>query len=134
MTMTDETRVLNIIHRAEMTFDEGDFDAHMGLWAEVHFDSPFGKAASEEEYLGFMRGFYEQVKSAGGTRHFVLNPVVTIDGDAAEVHAYLHIVNRSDGSFMGTSVIHDRLRRDEGGWRFVSRSVMPDQDLSQLVK
>ncbi len=128
--MNQAFEILNVTHRAEMTFDDGDFDAHLALWTEeVRFESPFGNAGDAATYRQFIEGFYKKVSSVGGTRHFVINPVITLEGDNAVVDAYLHVINRRDGSFMGSSVIHDELRRVAGTWKLTMRRVMPDQAL-----
>jgi len=125
----DSEGVLAAEHLAELSFDEGDIEAHMALWApgELEFESPFGSFDDPAGYEAWIEGFYGYTQALGGTRHHVINPIVTIDGNEAEVTAYLHVVNRTDGSFMGSSVIHDRLVRTSEGWRFVYRSVEPDQ-------
>lgn len=116
-------------HLVEIAFDEGDFATHMSLWAEGHFEfvSPFGSYDEPAAYEAWVREFYDYTQQSGGTRHLVLNPVVKVNGDTAELTAYLQVVNRTDGSFMGSSVMHDRLIKTEAGWRFTYRSVVLDQ-------
>jgi SnoaL-like domain len=128
-TANDHQGILAAEHLAELSFDEGDFETHMGLWAEdtLEFVSPFGSYTDASEYETWIKGFYDYTQQAGGTRHHVVNPIVIVTGDTAEVTAYLHVVNRMDGSFMGSSVIRDRLIETPGGWRFTYRSVEPDQ-------
>lgn len=125
----DHQGVIEAEHLAELHFDEGEIDEHMALWASgaLEFESPFGSFDDPAEYEAWIEGFYEYTQGLGGTRHHVVNPIVTLDGDEAEVTAYLHVVNRTDGSFMGSSRIQDRLVRTDSGWRFVFRSVAPDQ-------
>jgi len=121
--------VLAAEHLAEMSFDQGDIKTHMGLWAKdpIEFTSPFGNFKTAAEYEGFIQGFYDYTQQSGGTRHHVLNPIVVVNGDEAEVTAYLHVVNKKDGSFLGSSVIRDRLVKMPEGWRFTARSVESDQ-------
>lgn len=128
-TGNDHQGILAAEHLAELSFDEGDFETHMGLWAEGSFDfvSPFGSYTDPAQYEEWIKGFYGQTQQIGGTRHHVVNPIVVVDGDTAEVTAYLHVVNRKDGSFLGSSVIRDRLVETPDGWRFTYRSVEPDQ-------
>lgn len=125
----DHQGVVEVEHLAELHFDEGELDAHMALWApgSLAFESPFGSFDDPAEYEAWLADFHEYTQGLGGTRHHVINPIVTLDGDEAEVTAYLHVVNRTDGSFMGSSLIQDRLVRTDAGWRFVFRSVVPDQ-------
>lgn len=125
----DHQGVVEAEYLAELHFDEGEIDAHMALWApgSFEFESPFGSFDDPAEYEAWIGGFYDYTQGQGGTRHHVINPIVTLDGDEAEVTAYLHVVNRTDGSFMGSSLIQDRLVRTDAGWKFVFRSVVPDQ-------
>lgn len=120
--------ILSVIateHLEEISFDNGDFETHMGLWSDEAFEfvSPFGSYTDPDAYEAWLTEFYGAVESMGGTRHLVINPVVTIDGDTAEFTGYLQVVNRTDGSFMGSAVMHDRLVNTDAGWRFVYRSV-----------
>ena len=126
---TAHQEILAVEHLAEQSFDAGDIDVHMGLWAEgaIEFTSPFGSFTAAGEYETWLSGFYDYTQQMGGTRHHVVNPIVTLTDDGAEVIAYLHVVNRSDGSFLGSSVIRDRLVETPEGWRFTARSVEPDQ-------
>ena len=101
----------------------------MGLWAEgpIEFTSPFESFTVADDYEAWLMGFYDYTQQMGGTRHHVINPIVTVTDDSAEVTAYLHVVNRSDGSFLGSSVIRDRLVETPEGWRFTARGVESDQ-------
>ncbi len=129
-------QILNLESLAEMYFDEGKFEEHMALWAngEVVFESPFGSFNEAVPYLEWLKGFYAMTQEMGGTRHLVMNPVVEVNGDNAEFTGYLYIMNKRDGSFMGTSVMKDRFKKTENGWKFTFRSVAPDQDMSKLMK
>ncbi|WP_350284757.1 nuclear transport factor 2 family protein [uncultured Croceitalea sp.] len=128
--------ILNLESRAEMTFDNGLFDEHQSLWAEneCQFESPFGSFNEAEGYIKWLEEFYQMTQNLGGTRHLVLNPIVEVNGDTASFTGYLYIINKSDGSFMGTSVMKDKFKIIDSEWKFVYRSVAPDQDLSQLLK
>lgn len=131
----EHLEILNLESLAEMYFDDGKFDKHMALWSkeEINFESPFGSFKSAGPYLDWLKEFYEMTQKMGGTRHLVMNPVITIDGETAEFKGYLYIMNKKDGSFMGTSVMHDKFQKTEKGWKFIHRSVAPDQDLSTLA-
>ncbi len=133
--MDNYQEIINLESRAEMTFDNGSFDEHLALWAEneCKFESPFGSFDEASSYIEWLKGFYEMTQKMGGTRHLVLNPVVEINNDTAEFTGYLYIINKSDGSFMGTSVMRDKFQLIDSRWKFVYRSVSPDQDLSSLT-
>ncbi|WP_299246360.1 nuclear transport factor 2 family protein [uncultured Aquimarina sp.] len=133
--MNNYQEIINLESRAEMTFDDGLFDQHIGLWAEneCKFESPFGSFDNAKEYIDWLKGFYETTQKLGGTRHLVLNPVVTIENDTAQFTGYLYIINKSNGAFMGTSVMKDKFKLINSEWKFVFRSVFPDQDLSKIL-
>lgn len=127
--------IINLESLAEIYFDEGKFDEHLSLWVkdEVVFESPFGSFDDGGAYIEWLKGFYNMTQGMGGTRHFVMNPVVTFDGDTAQFTGYLYIINKKNGAFMGTSVMKDKFKKTEDGWRFTYRSVAPDQDMSALM-
>jgi len=126
--------IINLESLAEMYFDDGKFDEHLDLWdkSEVQFESPFGNFYEADSYINWLKEFYDYTQNLGGTRHFVLNPVVIHVDDMVEFKGYLYIINKQNGSFMGTSVMHDRFKFINGEWKFVYGSVSPDQDLSNL--
>ncbi|MBL0684756.1 nuclear transport factor 2 family protein [Aquimarina mytili] len=133
--MNNYQEIMNLESRAEMTFDNGLFDEHLSLWDqnECKFESPFGNFEEAKTYIDWLKGFYEMTQKLGGTRHLILNPVVEIKNDIALFTGYLYIINKSNGSFMGTSVMNDRFKKIDSQWAFVYRSVTPDQDLSNLL-
>ncbi len=128
--------ILNLESLAEMYFDEGKFDEHLELWVkdELAFESPFGSFQEADAYIAWLKEFYEMTQKMGGTRHLVMNPVVEIQDNTAEFTGYLYIINKSHGGFMGTSVMKDRFKKAEQGWKFTFRSVAPDQDMSKLAQ
>lgn len=133
-TRNDYQSIMNAESLAEQSFDNGDFDQHMSLWGnEVTFESPFGSFENDSDgYLGWLKGFYNQTQAMDGTRHLIMNPVITINGNEAQFVGYLQILNKKDGSFMGTSVMNDRFKKTTDGWKFTYRSVAPDQDMTSL--
>lgn len=132
---TTYQEIINLESRAEMTFDNGEFEKHLSLWVEneCQFESPFGSFDNAQDYIQWLKGFYDMTQKMGGTRHLVLNPIVEINGNEADFTGYLYIINKSNGSFMGTSVMKDRFKKINDEWKFIFRSVAPDQDMSSLL-
>ena len=126
----DHTAILDIAHRFDYTFDAGDFDAHTALFSDgFSFRSDFGDHDSIESYRGWVEGFHAQMEEQGGTRHFALNPVITLDGDSASMRSYLLIVSQGDGSTLGTAVCEDEFVKSGGTWRLRKRTLRADANV-----
>lgn len=125
--------IMAAIHTAETSFDNGDFTAHESLLEDdFNFSSPFGSFDNATDYMQWLISFYEIVNNQGGTRHIVLNPVITqLNEQQVLVKSYLIIFNRKSMAVMGTSVIHDTLSLTERGWKFIARKLFSDQYASQ---
>lgn len=129
--MDERIEILNLLYLAEQTFDSGDLEQNIQTWSdEVQLETPFGSADSLDSYKQWFRQFYSQTAANGGTRHYVQNPIVLVEGERAEIIAYLYIINASTGRFLGSARIHEKLKRTGDGWKFTYRSVKTDQDLS----
>lgn len=129
--MDERIDILTTLYLAEQTFDSGDLERNLTTWSdEVLIETPFGSANSLEAYKLWFNQFYAQTSANGGTRHYVHNPIVQVNGDRAEIIAYLYIINASTGAFLGSAKIHEKLKKTSDGWRFTYRSVASDQALS----
>ncbi|MCL6753297.1 nuclear transport factor 2 family protein [Nostoc sp. CCCryo 231-06] len=129
--MDERIDILTTLYIAEQTFDAGDLEQNLQTWSdEVKLETPFGSADSLDSYKQWFTQFYTQVSANGGTRHYVQDPIVLVDGDRAEIIAYLYIINASTGGFLGSAKIHEKLKKTSVGWKFTYRSVKTDQDLS----
>lgn len=130
--MDERIDILTTLYIAEQTFDSGNLEQNIQTWSdEVLIETPFGSADSLESYKSWFNGFYAQTSANGGTRHYVHNPIIYVDGDRAEIMAYLYIINASTGSFLGSAKIHEKLKKTSAGWKFTYRSVESDQDSSK---
>jgi hypothetical protein len=129
--MDERIDILTTLYLAEQTFDSGDLERNLTTWSdEVLIETPFGSANSLEAYKQWFNQFYAQTSANGGTRHYVHNPIVQVNGDHAEIIAYLYIINASTGAFLGSAKIHEKLKKTSDGWKFTYRSVATDQALS----
>lgn len=129
---TDTLAIMQLASRFETAFDNGDIEGHMATWGdELVFESPFGTYTDREAYRAWVGMFIQQAAQSGGTRHVMLNHEVLVDGDRAEMHAYLFIYQRLPTPTLGfTTVVTDRFRRIGGEWKFVYRKLEIDQPLS----
>ena len=141
--VADKMEIQELATRYENTFDAGDFDAHMEVWAgEFTFESSFGNHDTPGAYREWLEGFYEQTqRDYGGTRHLVTNFDIRLDGDSASMTCYLTIFAQ-DGKTLadapgravvaGTVVFpEDRLERVNGEWKFVHRTLLLDQSVPE---
>ncbi|NJK66857.1 MAG: SnoaL-like domain-containing protein [Oscillatoriales cyanobacterium RU_3_3] len=129
--MDERIDILTTLYLAEQTFDSGDLERNLTTWSdEVLIETPFGSADSLEAYKQWFNQFYAQTSANGGTRHYVQNPIVQVNGDRAEIIAYLYIINASTGGFLGSARIHEKLKKTSDGWKFTYRSVVSDRTLS----
>jgi ketosteroid isomerase-like protein len=72
-----------------------------------------------------IRGYLEKQPPEMRGLHMMLNPHIVIDGDVATVRAdFAVLVPRGGSAVTGAwGWYRDRLRRDEGGWRFTERRI-----------
>ncbi len=132
--MDERMDILETLYIAEQTFDAGDLERNIQTWSdEILIETPFGSADSLESYQQWFHRFYTQTAANGGTRHYVHNPIVSVNGDRAEIVAYLYIINASNGKFLGSAKIHEKLKKTSEGWKFTYRSVASDQVLVAAV-
>jgi ketosteroid isomerase-like protein len=108
--------------------DAGEGDAFAALFTDDgSLDTGFNVVKGSTE----LRDFAAFVPSmAPGARHMVTN--VSIDGDGAEATARLYLqMWQTAGGAVDTKLVisgryEDTLRRDDDGWRFVTRKMIPD--------
>ncbi len=139
--VADEVAIRELASQFEITFDEGDFDGHLQTWDgdNITFEAgALGTYRGREEYLTFLRGFYDSV-TPPGTRHLMTNFVVDVRGDTATMTSYLTVLTRQSPDapegqqvpgFLATSVLRDRLVKRDGEWRFTHRNLAIDQDFT----
>ncbi len=60
-------------------------------------------------------------------RHFISNPVIEGDGDAATMKLYVEVKNvAAEGKPLLVGCYYDELRRENGAWKFAHRRVEVD--------
>jgi hypothetical protein len=81
---------------------------------------------------------YALDRNGGGTRHFLNNEVLAVDGDEATAETYLFVtVQQDDGRpspwNRGARLWIDRLRRTRGRWELVAREEVDTRVADELV-
>lgn len=132
-TLADHIAIKELSSYFDNTIDEGDIDRHMTLWHDdMQFISPFGDFDNKDDYRAWVTEFHNSTQAYGGTRHLVVNNVISIEGDRATQTCYQIILSQTsnDGApaVLASTRMEDELIKTENGWRFTKRVLNLDQD------
>jgi hypothetical protein len=84
-----------------------------------------GRYEGTEELIAYAKTNHAIAK--GRARHWNANLVIDGDGETATMRCYLLNLTATAGKLAGTTGIYeDRLRKDDGQWRFVERHIAVD--------
>ena len=128
----DKLAIMELAARFEITFDAGDIDGHLDTWVDdLTFESPFGDYRRKDTYRAWVEEFNRVAMAGGGTRHLVTNFAIEVTGDSATMTCYLVILGATMPPAIGFTTVFtdDRLRRVDGEWKFVHRTLEVDQAL-----
>ena len=120
LTAEDHLAILNLASRYAQTIDLGDPKGYADCFTEDGvFDArPVTLSTGHDELEAFAAA------SQGGARHWMGNPVVDGDGDAATMTQYLMIVYPGAESKTGvTGVYRDQLVKQNGAWKIKHRKL-----------
>jgi hypothetical protein len=134
---TDSYReILNLVYRYPELIDGGDFEGIGDLFedATIVLELQFGGRTVITSLRGkaeVQASFEENTRrypddGTPHTRHVITNPIVEIDEEAgtATCRYYITVLQRTDDfplQPVWANRYEDQLRRDQNGWRFVSR-------------
>jgi hypothetical protein len=142
----DRAEIENLSNRYMIAVDAGDMDAVMGAWADDGVliwanGVEKGKVAIRKAMSGFSAARAASIPEGATqwprSRHFILNHVIDVSGDAAKTIAYwFEITNNTpqkDVQLVNFGHYEDQLARIHGHWLFTSRKVynesMPNRTL-----
>ena len=129
--LEDEKAIRDLMSRYCFLVDrvpERDADAFSAMFTEdgVWNSASLGKRADGRKQL---RDFISEVyRSDAIYRHLIANAIITIDGDRAAAHSYVHVSNLATGTpvcFM-IAFYDDELVKQNGKWLFKARNVRDD--------
>lgn len=127
LSATDRLDIQDLLARYNHAIDSGDAAGWAATFvADGTFTSGGRTHAGTEALAAFAADFHTRMP---GSRHWVNNVVIDGDGDQATLRCYLQLLKTGNGepaTLVTTARYEDRLRRMDGGWRFVSRSVARD--------
>jgi hypothetical protein len=128
--LEDERAVIRTLHRYGHAIDAGDEEAWLACFTE---DAVFRAGGRRSRETRFVVSGRDELRAfiAGHTRrpdafhqHHVLEPLVTVDGAAAEcVSGFIVVMEHGDRPVVRVfGRYHDRLVREpDGVWRFAER-------------
>lgn len=127
--LEDQLEILQLLYRYSHALDSGDAEAFASLFADDGvFTDPEGSYRGRGALVELVRRHHRDHPDAARSQHWLQAPVITGDGDQAEVDAYVIVFKPSErfgaeGLVMGA--YHDELARTpERGWVFQHRRVL----------
>ena len=125
LSLDDRLEILDLIARYSHAVDGGDGQAFADCWTD---DGRFRGSSSTAEGRAELLALPPKLLAANPhTRHWNANILIEGDGDEARTSAYVLVVDVAAAPRPRSSgVYHDTLRRVDGAWRFVTRTVTPD--------
>jgi hypothetical protein len=124
-SVADRLDILELAARYNQAIDSGDGPA----WAATFtpdgvFETARGSTVGTAALAQFAESFAARMP---GTRHWNNNHIIEGDGDEATHRCYLQLLRTGEqAGIVSTARYEDRLRRVDGAWRFVHRTVVPD--------
>jgi hypothetical protein len=126
LSLDDRLAILALMVRYNHAVDSGDGAAFAECWTDDgRFQGSTARAEGREELLALPPMLRARTPL---TRHWNSNVVIEGDGDEARTSVYVLVVDVGEpGPTLRSSGIYsDTLRRVDGEWRFVTRTVTPD--------
>jgi 3-phenylpropionate/cinnamic acid dioxygenase small subunit len=128
--LLDERAIVQLMHRYAHAMDYGDEQGWVDVFTpDAVFDvvaSVGGRRIHREEGHGDLARYVAAYpKPPAFRKHVIVDPVVVVRGDEAEVDSYWILLHREPSE--GTPVLaafgrsHDRVVRYDGGWRIAER-------------
>jgi len=124
--LEDDREILRTLHGYAHAIDYGDVDAWVDCFAEDALFEVRGRIQYSIRGRAALREFVARHTHAPEAwhKHFMVEPFVDVDGDAAACRSYFTVL-RDDGGAPVVGIFgryRDQLRREpDGRWRFVER-------------
>ena len=125
LTAADRIEIQMLGARYNHAIDYGDAEGWTDTFIpEGCFISPQGQWDGREALIGFAN---DSAARPPARRHWTNNRVIDGDGDDATSTCYLNLIDATNGgATLVTGLYRDRLRKLDGAWKFVERSVSID--------
>jgi len=127
LSTEDTLAIQQLYARYNHAIDSGDGAGWAGCFtAGGTFTSASGAFAGHEQLAAFAEGFSKRIRARHWTNNLVLEPA---EGGASG-RCYLMLLRLGDAdtstSILMTGVYTDALVKEDGGWKFKSRTVAAD--------
>jgi hypothetical protein len=124
MTTEDHEAIRELLHRSCQYADAADTEG----WLSLYLDEgslDMGMLRPPMKGKKVLREF-ASARQPGASLHLSSNAVISVDGDDASVQSYVVVIGpKEDPHVRLAGRYDDRLRRVDGEWRFVSRTLDP---------
>ncbi len=129
--MPPEQQIKNLVYRYAELLDDGDIDAVAHLLRRARLVGPDGQEqgsgadAIDAIYRSFTRLYPDGTPL---TQHVTSNVIVEIDGDTATARSYFTVLQATPDLPLQPIIAgryRDSFARDEAGWYFTSRQMLP---------
>jgi uncharacterized protein (TIGR02246 family) len=128
LSVADQLEILQLLYRYGHALDSGDAEGFAALFTDDGtFTDLDHSVVGHDGLAGLVIDHHRDHPEAITSQHWLQSPVITGDGDTAEVDAYVIVFKKSElagaiPAVMGT--YHDVLRRlPDRGWCFHQRIV-----------
>lgn len=134
--MTDRDHIENLMVRYTEALDEARFDDLGELFAggrvRIEGGPHHGASAEGPEEVAALYARIVALDAAGrtGTRHFISNIFLQVDGDRATTRSYFSVTQQTPTlplQIVACGAYRDTFVRDAAGWRYAKRHIVCDQ-------
>ena len=127
----DKFAIEELIARYNQSLDSGDYPTWVACWADDAILDGIGKLLTGKPQIQAFADQYEGSTRSkiNGLKHYTVNILSHIDGDAAKSSSYLQLVNTTDKGvkIIFTGRYEDDLKRVGGQWQFARRKLHQDK-------
>ncbi len=129
LSPADELAILQLLYKYSHLLDSADGEGWASLFTDDgEFVEPEATRKGRAELAELARSHHRDHEGASSSQHWVHSPVITGDGDRAQVTAYVIVFKRAEPSGVRGLVMgsyRDELVRDaDRGWLFKRRVVL----------
>ena len=126
----DKFAIDELIARYNQSLDSGDYPTWVACWADDAILDGIGKLLTGKAQIQAFADQYEGSTRSkiNGLKHYTVNILSKVDGDAAKSNSYLQLVSTTDKGvkILFTGRYEDDLTRVNGQWHFARRKLHQD--------
>lgn len=128
--LEDREAIRDVLHAYARAVDRGDAALMKSCYHEDAWDDHGFYAGPAHAFADYV---LPQLARLDASVHSLTNPIIRLDGDAAEVETQWSVVHRLSGARSLTDLWHqgrylDRFERRDGAWRIARREAVLDME------